>query len=189
MVLVPVKRSHPELMAMMERHYSAPKGFVGRNIAYLIRAEGATYGGIVGGSATLHLVGRDNYFHLQPESKREALLSIVNNIFFHIEGPYPERNFAQRVLREFREEITEAWEKKYGDEVAGFESLVELPRTGEVYKRDHWTEVGITKGQTCKRVAASDPRRGRLDSWTGKRVWDMANLRPKRVFVRGAETA
>jgi hypothetical protein len=67
---------------------------------------------------------------------------------------------------------------KYGDVPIGFESLVELPRSGEVYKRDGWTEVGVTKGQTCKRIAGKG-----TDSWTGRRVWDTKNLRPKRIFV------
>lgn len=61
----------------------------------------------------------------------------------------------------------------------GFESLVELPRTGECYKRDGWTLVGQTIGYTCKRVAGKG-----TDNWSGKRVWDTKNLRPKLVFCR-----
>jgi hypothetical protein len=129
----------------------------------------------------LHLVGRDPFFGLIPETKKESLLGIVNNIFYHIEpgAGYPLRNFTTRVLREFRKQIAGDWQDKYGQSVMGFETLVELPRTGELYRRDGWTEVGITKGQTCKRVAGKGS-----DSWTGKRVWDTVNLRPKRVFCR-----
>ena len=61
----------------------------------------------------------------------------------------------------------------------GWETLVELPRTGTLYACDGWAEVGMTKGYTCKRVAGKG-----TDAWTGKRVWDTKNLRPKRVFVR-----
>ena len=71
------------------------------------------------------------------------------------------------------------WESKYGDKVIGFETLVELPRTGELYLRAGWSEVGITKGYTCKRVAGKG-----TDSWSGKRVWDTKKLRPKRVFCK-----
>jgi hypothetical protein len=84
-----------------------------------------------------------------------------------------------RVLEMFRAQIAADWAAKYNNTVIGFESLVELPRTGEAYKRDGWIEVGVTKGQTCKRVAGKG-----TDSWTGRRVWDTKNLRPKKVFVR-----
>lgn len=167
-------------------HYSQPKGFVGRNICYAVMVEDTYYGAIVGGSSTLHLAGRDEFFGLTKEIKRDTLKQIVNNIFYHIEkrnGRYPVRNMVPTVLGLFRERITVDWKSKYGDEVIGFESLIELPRTGEAYKRDGWIEVGITKGQTCKRVSGQG-----TDSWTGKRVWDTKNLRPKKVFVRWADT-
>lgn len=180
-----IKRSHPELVANMGRHYSQPKGFVGRNICYEVSCGSTVYGHIVGGSATLHLVGRDEFFGVAPETKRESLLGIVNNIFYHIEqgAGYPKRNFTTRVLRAFREQVAVDWRAKYGQDVTGFETLVELPRTGELYRRDGWVEVGVTKGQTCKRVAGKG-----TDSWTGKRVWDTVNLRPKRVFCRSAQS-
>lgn len=71
------------------------------------------------------------------------------------------------------------WKEKYGDEIIGFESLIEIPRTGECYRRDGWEMIGQTKGFTCKRTAGKG-----TDSWGGKRVWDKENLRPKLVFVR-----
>ena len=152
----------------MAIHYSQPKGFVGRNICYAVIFDGQYFGGIVGGSSTLHLIGRDEFFRITKENKRDKLVQIVNNIFYHV-APigerYPTRNFTVKVLARFREQIARDWKAKYGDSVIGFESLVELPRTGEVYLRDGWTEVGITKGQTCKRVAGKGG-----DSWTGKRI-------------------
>lgn len=180
--LEPIKRTDPRILADMAIHYSQPKGFVGRNICYAVLVEDTYYGAIVGGSSTLHLVGRDKFFGLTKETKKQALKQIVNNIFYHVEkknGRYPVRNMVPTVLQMFRKKVARDWQTKYGDSVIGFESLIELPRTGEAYKRDGWTEVGITKGQTCKRVAGKG-----TDSWTGKRVWDVKNLRPKRVFVR-----
>ena len=181
--LVRIKRTDSRLLKDMAVHYSHPKGFVGRNICYAVVVNAVYCGAIVGGSATLHLVGRDAYFKLTRATKRIYLNNIVNNIFFHIEprkgSRYPVRNIGQTVLKLFREIIQRDWQEKCGDKVIGFESLVELPRTGEVYKRDGWIEVGITKGYTCKRVAGKG-----TDSWSGKRVWDVKNLRPKRVFVK-----
>ena len=171
-----IKRTDPRILANMENHYSQPKGFVGRNICYAILWDNQYYGSIVGGSATLHLPNRENFINNTP------LTSIVNNIFYHVEkvnDKYPRRNFAEFVLKEFRKRVAIDWELSYGDKVLWFESLVELPRTGEIYRRDGWKEIGITKGYTCKRTGGKS-----TDSWTGKRTWDVENLRPKRVFIR-----
>ena len=180
--LVQCKRTDPIVLANMAIHYSQPRGFVGRNICYRIEYDGICYGSIAGGSSTLHLPGRDEFFGITKENKKQKLLKIVNNIFYHIEpisGQYPKRNFTINVIKEFRKRISLDWVSKYGDVVIGFESLVELPRTGEIYKRDGFTETGITHGYTCKRIEGKG-----TDSWTGKRVWDVENLRPKRVFCR-----
>lgn len=167
-----VKRTDPRLLANMAVHYSHPKGFVGRNICYAVLHDGIYYGGIVAGSATRFLPGRGSV----------SLNNWVNNIFFHIEpfhGSYPYRNFAQSVLKTFRNVAAKDWHDKYGDSVHGFETLVEIPRTGEVYRRDGWVQVGVTKGYTCKREGGKG-----TDAWSGKRVWDTQNLRPKLVFIR-----
>lgn len=179
-----IKKSDSRMARDRSIHYSQPKGFVGRSICYAVLGPdswgGHYFGSIVGGSATLHLDGRNQFFGLSKDSGK--LNQIINNIFYHVEptgGKYPTRNFTPRVLRMFRERAREDWFSKYGDEVLGYESLVELPRKGDLYLRDHWSEVGETKGFTCKRVGGQG-----TDSWSGKRVWDLKNLRPKRVFCR-----
>lgn len=177
-----IKRTDPRILQNMAIHYSQPKGFVGRNICYAVIYNNLYYGSIVGGSSTLHLVGRDEYFGLTKENKKSHLNNIINNIFFHVEkvdGKYPVRWFTAEVLSLFRETIARDWELKYGDKVIGFETLVELPRTGDCYKKDGWNLVGQTKGYTCKRGAGKG-----TDSWSGKRVWDTENLRPKLVFCK-----
>lgn len=75
------------------------------------------------------------------------------------------------------------WFAKYQQSLLGLESLVELPRTGNLYLRSGWSEVGVTKGYTCKRVAGIG-----TDSWSGKRIWNTTELRPKRVFCYRYET-
>jgi len=174
-----IKRTDPRILENMKVHYSQPKGFVGRNICYAILWDNVYYGAIVGGSATLHLPGRNEYFNMIDNSK---LNNIINNIFYHIEkvnNTYPIRNFTQLVLNNFCEIISNDWKKKYGDAVIGFESLIELPRSGEIYKRCGWDYVGITKGFTCKRIAGKGS-----DDWSGKRIWNTKELKPKLVFVK-----
>ena len=174
-----VKRTSPALLEEMKRHYSAPKGFVGRNICYEITHEGHCYGHIVGGSATRFLPGRDEFLGVPA---KERLNQIINNIFFHIEpkdGKYPLRNFSTLVVKAYEKQIVVDWKKKYGDVAIALETLVEVPRTGECYRRAGWSHVGVTKGYTCKRVAGKG-----TDTWTGKRVWDTKNLRPKNVLLK-----
>jgi hypothetical protein len=159
----------------MSVHYSKPLGFVGRNRCFLIWLRGEIIGGICGGSATRFLPGRDEFF-----GEDFSLNSIINNIFFHCEPPdggYQVRNFTTAVVQEWTRIAAADWENFYGDKVIGFETLVELPRTGELYRRAGWIETGITKGYTCKRTAGKG-----TDSWSGKRIWDTENLRPKRVL-------
>lgn len=178
MTLQITSRTDPRLLVCMAEHYSKPKGFVGRNICYAVLHAGLYYGHIVGGSSTRFLPGRNETLGIDIE----LLNSVINNVFFHIfpvEDRYPIRNFSQKVLQMWRHQIAMDWEKKYGDLVIGWESLVQLPRTGEVYKRDGWTMTGITKGYQCKRIAGVG-----TDSWTGKRIWDTKNLKPKLVFVK-----
>lgn len=176
--LLQIKRTDSRILNNMSIHYSAPKGFVGRNICYAVLFNNIYYGSIVGGSATLHLPNRNEFFQID----KSKLNNIVNNIFFHIEkidGKYPLRWFSVEVLKLFRNKIINDWKIKYSDEVIGFETLVELPRTGECYIRDGWKMIGQTIGYTCKRIGGKG-----TDNWTGKRIWDTKNLRPKLVFVR-----
>jgi len=171
--LVAVRRTDEEMLRNMETHYSQPLGFVGRNICYAVVFGGLCYGSIAGGSATRYLPGREII---------GGLNNGVNNIFYHVEkrnGEYPLRNFTAAVLKLYRHTIEHDWFQEYGDEVRWHETLVELPRQGNCYKRDGWQLVGQTKGYTCKRTAGKG-----TDSWSGRRIWDTENLRPKLVFVR-----
>lgn len=172
------KRTDKRLLDRMENHYSQPKGFVGRNICYAVYYDGAYYGHIVAGSATRFLPGRNEFLG----TTLNNLNCIVNNIFFNVtpvDGKYPLRNFTTQVVSTFVQKVCIDWEEKYGDSVVGFETLVEKPRTGELYRRAGWTVVGETVGYTCKRVSGKGS-----DGWTGKRVWNTNKdeLRPKIVL-------
>jgi len=172
-VLLPIKRTDSGILSNMVSHYSQPKGFVGRNICYAVMFNNVRYGSIAGGSATRFLPNRKVI---------GGLNNGINNIFFHVEkmgGEYPARWFTAMVLAAYRATIEIDWMLKYGDAPLWHETLVEIPRTGNCYIKDGWTLVGQTKGFTCKRTKGQG-----TDSWSGKRVWDTKNLRPKHVFIR-----
>ena len=164
----------------MKKHYTKPKGFVGRSICYAIYFNETLYGHILGGSSTLYLKGRNEFFNID----KTKLNNIINNIFYHVEkvnNKYPIRNFTTEVLKVWREQISIDWQQKYGDKVIGYESLIEPPRTAELYKKDKWVLVGSTFGYTCKRIPGHE--KGAFK--TGKRVWNKKNLKPKLIFCRG----
>lgn len=177
-LLVRTKRTDERLLARMAIHYSSPKGFVGRSICYAVVYNSAYYGHIVAGSAVRFLPNRNEYLGIAIEQ----LNNVVNNIFFNVspvDGNYPVRNFTTKCVKEFERAAGIDWRSKYGDKVIGFETLVEKPRTGDLYKRAGWVVVGETKGYTCKRVAGRENA-----TYSGKRVWnrDKDCLRPKWVL-------
>lgn len=174
MHLILSSKGDSDVKNMMANHYSQPKGFVGRQIIYKIYDDNEQLcGAIAGGSATLHLPGRNEFF-----GSAFSINEVINNIFFHL-IPNGDKNLGTKTLKLFRNAVVVDWQRKYGDRVIGFETLVELPRSGSIYKADNWTQVGQTTGYTCKRVAGKG-----TDTWTGKRVWDTKNLRPKIVFCK-----
>jgi len=176
--LVVTKRTDKRLLERMKIHYSQPKGFVGRSICYAVMYENEYYGHIVAGSATRFLPGRNGFLNIDISK----LNNIVNNIFFNVsptKDKYPTRNFTSKCVKEFVKKSCVDWLNKYGDSVIGFETLVEKPRTGDLYKRAGWSVIGETKGFTCKRVGGLS-----TDSWSGKRIWNTnkESLRPKIVL-------
>jgi hypothetical protein len=175
-----IKRTDQRILPLMAVHYSQPKGFVGRNICYAVYYGNICYGAIVAGSATKFLPGRDQFF-IKCGYLEWDLQNVINNIFYHVEPicKYPLRNFSSAVLKLFRYVSEEDWRKEYYDDIVGFETLIELPRIGELYRRDGWIEVGKTIGYSCKREGGNG-----TDSWTGKRVWNTTNLKPKLVLCR-----
>lgn len=189
--LIPVRKTDTELVALRQRHYTGyagSGGVVGRALCYLIETgpPWKVWGGIIAGSACLHLPGRDEFFGLGARRARDGapLTGIVNNVFFRLERDagerYPLRNFGPRIIEAWRNAVARDWLRKYGDPVVGFETLVEPPRTGEVYIRDGWKYVGTTQGYTCKR---GEGHAG--EGFTVRRTWNTSELHPKLVFCRG----
>lgn len=173
------KRTDQRLTERMKIHYSQPKGFVGRNICIAINYNDIYYGHIVFGSATKHLQGRNTFLGTDGYN----LNCIANNLFFNVnkvDGKYPIRNFTSLIIKNMQELIPKLWKEKYKNDLLALETLVELPRTGELYIKAGWSEVGITKGFTCKRVSGES-----TDGWGGRRVWNKNRdeLRPKKILM------
>ncbi len=170
-----INHTDPLLREFMSRHYSKPRGFVGRRIIYRVVAAGQVWGFTVAGSTTLHC---------RPAKKllvfRDRLLKrIPNNTFFRLERgerKYPWRNFVPSVIDAWERHVFARWREKYGDEVLAYETLVAPPRTGECYLRCGWRFLGWTQGWEAKRTRRTETR----DSYGGTRVWRRGPR--KRVF-------
>jgi hypothetical protein len=172
------KRTDDNLILRMKKHYTRPKGFVGRSICYAIFYKSNYYGHIVAGSATRFLPNRNEFLGITIKD----LNCVINNVFFNVSrynGSYPIRNFTSSVVKRFVNKAQRDWKIKYGDTCVGFETLVQKPRKGELYLRAGWTIIGETKGYTCKRISGKG-----TDTWTGKRVWNTNpdTLKPKLVL-------
>ena len=164
-------KNDPRLLDLMNIHYSRPKGFVGRCLCYAVLFNKDYYGYIVGGSAILLSKCRDQFFDIKARSE---LRHYINNIFYHvspINGKYPCRNFTSKVVEEWEKVVQQDWLIRYGDEVKGFETLVEPPRSGDLYKKVGYRLIGQTVGYRLRR-----PK--------GKKIYDTSDLYPKLIFCK-----
>jgi hypothetical protein len=140
--LVKVKQNHPQAREYITNHYIHPRGFIGRNVTYLIVVDGETCGVIVGGSTSLHLPNRKEFFG------ECNIQDIINNRLFRLEKNIP--NLGTQVLKLWRKQVVIDWKIKYNSDAIGFETLVRPPLNGAVYRADNWILGGMTKGYTCK---------------------------------------
>lgn len=148
--LVKCKRSNALYQIIRDRHYVPNNGAVGQQLHYLIYYKSNCVGIISGGSAAYAVKCRDDYFGISKENRNVALNGIIDNTVFRLEDNTP--NLATCVLRKWREQVANDWERKYGVKVAGFETFVieNHRRKGTIYKADNWQFVGRTLGSTKK---------------------------------------
>lgn len=150
--LMKCKRTEEEYQEIRNRHYIPNNGAVGQQLHYIVRiCDGGgkkTIGIISAGSAAYAVKCRDKFFSITKENRRVAINSIVDNTVFRLEERMP--NLGTQVLAMWRRQVQEDWYKKYGVNVAGFETFIieNDQRKGAVYKADNWTFVGETAGNT-----------------------------------------
>jgi|SRR3989304_5172232 len=142
-----VKRTDPNYQLIRNRHYVDNHGCVGRQLHYIVMEDSKTIGIITGASAIWASEYRDKYFNINSENRRERINKIIDNVVFRLE--VNEKNLGTRILSLWRNRCKEDWEKKYNDNVIGFETFIfGENRFGSMYKADNWDFVGMTKGNT-----------------------------------------
>lgn len=151
LTLLRVAFDNPYIQMLWREHYVGSRGTVGRQLHYIVYYNGLAVGGISAGSAIFAHKKRDAVLEVTAEEKRTGLRNIVNNTMFRLTRPKNCPPLATEVLSVFREVVSADWHASYGDAVRAFETLVEPPRWGGIYKLDGWTRVGWTAGLGARR--------------------------------------
>ncbi len=142
---------NPFIQLLWREHYVGSKGTVGRQIHYTVYYNGRAVGAISAGSAMFAHRKRDKILGVTKEEQSRGLRHIANNTMFRLIRPKDQPPLATDVLKIFRELVQKDWLKEYGDFVRAFETLVEPPRWGGIYKIDGWKKIGMTAGLGARR--------------------------------------
>ena len=121
--------------------------YPGRRIDYFVKLNGNIIGVTGIASAMLAISPRDNFIGWDRSTRLRNLGKIANNYRFCM----IERGYGSRVLSLLAKQGKVDWFKKYREKLVLFETMVEPPFSGTVYKSASWVEVGKTKGQTFRR--------------------------------------
>ena len=169
-VLIYVPKGNKVFASLYLSHYPQSKGIVGRSFNYFVIWKQRIAGIIGGNSPPYSVKAVDEYFNVTKENRSDMLLYLMNNEVFRIIKS--DKNLATRTLKAFRKQIQKDHKKKYGYGLVGLLTFVEPPLTGNIYKADNWTYVGMTKGYGTTR--------------RGKRWFDRKWIKkkPKHIFVK-----
>lgn len=77
---------------------------------------------------------------------------LVNNIVYCLNG-HQDKNAGTKFLKMCRIDALHWWYEKYGDILKCYQTFIEPPRTGAMYKADNWEYLGMTKGHKWTQVA------------------------------------
>lgn len=143
--------NNPYIQLLWREHYVGSKGTVGRQMHYIIYYKQNAVGAISAGSAMFAHKKRDRLLTITKEEQKGGIRHIVNNTMFRLTRPKDHPPLATDVLKLWKERVKQDWFSAYGDFVRAFETLVEPPRWGGIYKLDGWRKVGMTAGLGARR--------------------------------------
>lgn len=136
-----------------------------RRLSFLVyeSASGNFIGSIGLTSGTLAIKCRETYIGWDNSTKMRHLKHIANNSrFCLIKDNVTLPNIATMTLKTLRTHGIEAWKAKYGDRLILLETFIlptrgivhngQLLRNGACYKADNWIEVGMTEGNSIKKI-------------------------------------
>lgn len=139
------------IQLLWRQHYVGSKGTVGRQMHYIVYWHGKAVGAISAGSAMFAHKRRDKVLNIGRDEQQGGIRHIANNTMFRMTRPKEERPFASEVLAQWMDIVKDDWLRDYGDYVRAFETLVEPPRWGGIYKLLKWKKIGMTYGLGARR--------------------------------------
>jgi hypothetical protein len=135
----------PRYREIRRNHYVADKGAIGMQAHFLIHFRNEIAGIISGGSSVYRVATRDKFFGITNANRNNVLPGIVDNITFRLLNH--EKNLGSMVLALWEKTMPQVWKELYGLQIFGFETFVEGPRKGTVYRATNWQYCGSTKGR------------------------------------------
>jgi Domain of unknown function (DUF4338) len=156
-----VKRSDERYKFIRDRHYVPNKGAHAQQLHFLVQHQDNIAGIISAGSAAWAVAGRDQFFGINKDNRRQLLNGLIDNTVFRLESRIP--NLASQSLAMWRKVSAKLWTNLYGAEVYGFETFIvqepagkldqngepiPVDRNGHLYKADNWAYVGETAGNS-----------------------------------------
>ncbi len=142
---------NPFIQLLWRQHYVGSMGTVGRQIHYIVYWNGSAVGAISAGSAMFAHKKRDHMLEIGKDEKKGGIRHVVNNTMFRMIRPKDVPPLATEVLQKWMDIVKVDWLNEYGDYVRAFETLVEPPRWGGIYKLANWKKIGLTFGLGARR--------------------------------------
>lgn len=93
-----------------------------------------------------------------------AFNGLANNFVFAM-SPQATRNTGTLALALIRRDAVRWWSERYGDELCAFQTFIEPPRTGALYRADNWIQIGVTSGDSAKTMTLA-PGESVPDGWS-----------------------
>lgn len=77
--------------------------------------------------------------------------NVANNVVFALAGTEG-KNIGTQALALIRRDAVRWWKDSYGDDLLAFQTFIEPPRTGALYRADNWVVIGMTSGDAVETV-------------------------------------
>jgi len=120
----------------------------GRQLRYLIHADGQLVGAIAFSSSARHMEDRDRWIGWDSQLRQAQLNRVVCMSRFLIRPTTSCRNLASKALSIVERRFAEDYANRYSIEPLLLESFVNLDtHDGATYRAANWTKVGKTKGR------------------------------------------
>jgi hypothetical protein len=132
-------------------HYLGRPKLVGEHLRYLVYLDGQVVACQAWASAAFKVKSRDEYIGWDPETRKQRLHLVANNVRFLILPWIRVKHLASRILGLNLKRLSDDWHDAYGHPIYLAETFVDTSRfKGTCYKAANWLYVGHTKGSSKK---------------------------------------